>query len=712
MTIEVKLKTLYFLPTESSTENNNFDYTAYNRINRQLFIDAVLVWESSKNATDISELSDKVKNKTSEINKLNQSVFAYEKRVVDTTYQNGFYAQVGTNSGSFVSDASRCSTEKINVEVGESYHITVNIGGSAVIAYLAQWNGDSWIGCAEAFQANSGNATEREYIVPIGVTKIAVCSYDTTPPTIEKNVPTNKVVFYDKKEVDTILGSSAKIYGVRNNLGDVASTSWERTMNSVGMNASVQKGDELLGKDDFADVYPYNSIRECNIETLDNGATRITYKGEEGFSLTDKDVFVEFPLWYERRYIKDGYEHRELCSQQLGGFYPSPMFVEGGKILDRVFIAKYETSVTDGIAYSKSGKEPATYRSIAEFRELYKSKGKGYAGMDIRTVMSLQHLYLVRFAEKNTQNYIGGGFTDLYQPWGFGAKDYSGSVGGEVITKNFVKSYPSPSLVATIQKMYWVGKNIGFVKSQEDKLYDRATITDMVVREDGRQITIYFDKEVEIISEAADASADSSDTPLRTWFGGCGQDTGATDGILHDTGSTPLAVSNNKGSCAVKLFNLENMWGNVWHELDGIIFKGKYAYIGFSQNDYNDDAEGYVPIAHEMLEQDQLGSVGAQFCFIGNLWLDNSYPWVAYPEDVRGGAPTDTTRYSDGINENSSYGDAYYFAEARNNGISVEVHGGGFDHYERAGLFCHRCWNPVDFRWYLQGSRMQFKIII
>ena len=505
--------------------------------------------------------------------------------------------------------------------------------------------------------------------------------------------------------------SAVKIYGVRNDLGNPALTTWERTGDAVGMVASVEKHNVAAGKDDFLDVYPFNAIRECNIETLENGATKITYKGEPGFSLTDKDVFVEFPLWYERRYIKDGYEYREICAQQSGGFYPSPMFIEDGRVLDRVYIAKYETSLVDGVACSKSGEEPLTYKTVAEFRELYHAKGEGYAGMDIRTVMSLQHLYLVRFAQKNTQNYIGGGYTDLYQPWGYAAKDYSGTVGGEVVKKNWVRTYPSKSTAQSLVERYWIGKQIGFVHSGEQFMYDRATITNILLSEDGKQLTIYFDKEVEIITEAAGAAVDNSNTPVRTWFGVCGQNTGATDVLSHDTGSTALAVSDNKGSCAVKLFGLENMWGNVWHELDGIIFKGEYPFVGFSQKDYNNDAEGYIPIAHKMLEQKELGSVGAQFCFVGNMWIDNAYPWLSYPAEVRGGEVSDITRYSDGINENSSYGDAYYFNSSSNNGESYEVHGGGFDHYERAGLFCHRCWNGINFKWYLQGSRMQFKML-
>lgn len=710
--IEAKVNTLVFAGGDGAV----YDYSQYyNRITPQLFINAKLDWETRIQANAIAELESKNTVNANKVKHIEKNVFEMSRELVNVTHQSGYY----NISGAYIDSSDRCCFEKIAVVPGEKYFVTANIGGSGIIAYLAQWNGDAWVGIADDFKANSGNAVEREYVVPEGVTHIAVCSYDTTPPTLTKQVVGDSTTFYTKdevytkKEVGQLVSdkSAVKIYGVRNNLADSSLTQWERIGDAVGMAASVEKHNVAAGMDDFLDVYPFNAIRECNIETLENGATKITYKGEPGFSLTDKDVFVEFPLWYERRYIKDGYEYREICAQQSGGFYPSPMFIEDGRVLDRVYIAKYETSLVDGVACSKSGEEPLTYKTVAEFRELYKTKGSGYAGMDIRTVMSLQHLYLVRFAQKNTQNYIGGGYTDLYQPWGYAAKDYSGTVGGEVMLKNYVKTYPATSTFNDLTKVYWIGKQIGFVKSNETALYDRATITDIAVSEDGKQLTIYFDKEVEIITEAVGSSANSDSSPVRTWFGGCGQNTGATDILTHDTGSTALAVSDNKGSCAVKLFGLENMWGNVWHELDGIIFKGEYPFVGFSQKDYNNDADGYIPIAHSMLEQATLGSVGAQFCFIGNMWIDNAYPWIAYPASVRGGTPTDKTKYTDGINEDSSYGDAYYFDSGANGGVSVEVHGGGFDHYERAGLFCHRCWNGIDFKWYLQGSRMQFKML-
>ena len=247
-------------------------------------------------------------------------------------------------------------------------------------------------------------------------------------------------------------------------------------------------------------------------------------------------------------------------------------------------------------------------------------------------------------------------------------------------------------------KRFWIGSYVGFYRDDEsgDPMYDRAKITNIQVNVEGNQATITLDKNVEFYDD--------------TLWGSCGQPSGSTDSLVHDTGRSEYAVDGMNGTCGVLLFNLENMWGNVWHELDGVLFKNDTCYISFDQTSYNDNAEGYLPIGHKMLNQPELGSVGAQFCFIGNLWIDSIYRWMGYPQTVRGGEPTDISMPDSGITQNNSYGDAYYFDNSK--ALAIEVHGGGFDHYERAGFFCHRCYNNVNFKWYLQGSRMQFKMIL
>jgi hypothetical protein len=51
------------------------------------------------------------------------------------------------------------------------------------------------------------------------------------------------------------------------------------------------------------------------------------------------------------------------------------------------------------------------------------------------------------------------------------------------------------------------------------------------------------------------------------------------------------------------------------------------------------------------------------------------------------------------------FGDYYYL----NTKATCYVHGGGFDHYWRCGLFTLRGWATDTQKWYLYGSRLIYK---
>lgn len=192
--IEVKVNTLVFAGGDGAV----YDYSQYyNRITPQLFINAKLDWETRTLTTDIAVLENKNTSNANKVKHIEKNVFEMSKELVNVTYKDGYYRG---DIGVYVEDTSRCCTDKIDVVPGEKYFVTVNIGGSGVIAYLAQWNGDAWVGIADDFKANSGNAVEREYVVPEGVTHIAVCSYNTTPPTLTKHVVGDSTTFYTKDE--------------------------------------------------------------------------------------------------------------------------------------------------------------------------------------------------------------------------------------------------------------------------------------------------------------------------------------------------------------------------------------------------------------------------------------------------------------------------------------------------------------------------------
>lgn len=182
-----------------------YDYSQYNRINPQLFTDAYESWKlnateavANKNTTAIAVVADVI----------------YESDIVavDTMVQQGKYYN---NLGGLVDDSARCCTMPFDVAAGERYYITCRIGGSTVIAYVAMWGADGeWLGVADGFIGGSGNAVDRVFIVPEGVEKVALSSYNTTAPTLKKLVHGDSTAFYTKNEtynrdeIDTLISNS------------------------------------------------------------------------------------------------------------------------------------------------------------------------------------------------------------------------------------------------------------------------------------------------------------------------------------------------------------------------------------------------------------------------------------------------------------------------------------------------------------------------
>ncbi|HWL51899.1 MAG TPA: hypothetical protein VNQ90_05665 [Chthoniobacteraceae bacterium] len=463
------------------------------------------------------------------------------------------------------------------------------------------------------------------------------------------------------------------VYGVRIDHADVAGEELERTGAAVGLVSFSEKEGEVLGKDDFSTIPPFSGMRVCNVD-IRGGTPQITYEGSPGFS-RKRDTFVEIPLFYMRRTLNGSVEEREITSEPKEGFEPAPMFVERGKVLPKVYIGVYETSVVDGKAASVSGKDPEVERTLAGFRALYHQKGPGFSAMDVRTVMSLQHLYLIRFEDKNSQKRIGGGWTGFHQPYGKESIPLNAGVSDRLVA--------NPS--GYFRTHYFVGQRMGVVRKdiKGHPMVDRVTLLGIEANKpETGKVTLVFDKAVSL-------------DPEKTLFGGAPQLTGWSDGLTHDTGRTRFQ-NGAPGLCSVRLFYIENLWGNVWHQLDGMVIRGAEGAVSSDSRRYNDSGAGYAPLGQPFLLQPDLGIPGDEFGFIASLGVDPVFPWFAAPDAVKGAA-----------GGKSGYGDFYYQKE--NAYPCMMVHGGGFDHYDRAGLFCMRNWMGVGSSWYLNGSRMQYK---
>ncbi|MDD4872973.1 MAG: hypothetical protein PHR77_20660 [Kiritimatiellae bacterium] len=467
------------------------------------------------------------------------------------------------------------------------------------------------------------------------------------------------------------------IYGVRIDRSTPAVNECERIFDSIGLNSYAQiEGVDFTVKDDFLNVHPFSKMRECNVEKSGTGTVKITYTGEAGFSRV-KDTFIEIPLFYMNRYFKGKFDYRLISAEQKPGFFPAPMFVENGKVLNRVYVAVYETSVVDGVARSITGVIADSCRTINDYRQLYYLKGAGFCAMDARTIMSLQHLFLVRFANKNSQVTIGDGFVELRQPEI--TMENAGATTNRVIIKESAKT----------ADVYWfVGQNVAFTK--KGLLVETARL-------------LRIEKGVPLTGRNA-FTIDKTLFLDRSWkFGSAAQNTGYCDMLTHDCGRSRQNSMGKSGTdhCGVKLFGMENLWGNAWCRVDGLVVKSLVAYVGNDVTAYNNNAAGYMPLKFRCLAMSDNGTVGDNHARIVNLGIDDANPWFAL---------ADSFGHDDfPVTGKSGYGDFYYLYDKTRNMHFTQ--GGGFDHYDRSGLFLMRGWNSDSSVWYLYGSRMQFKIL-
>lgn len=483
---------------------------------------------------------------------------------------------------------------------------------------------------------------------------------------------------WTSNDVKAILDEKRKVFGVKIDRSNVTENRLERIYNAKEKNAYW----EIEGKtydyknDDMANVYPFNQIKICNIVKDTNKQWKVVYSSDLHFN-RNEDTFVEIPLFYMSRYIDGNYEYRLISQTDYPDFYPAPMFVENGKIINKIYIGVYETSVdgSTGIAKSVTGKIPATSKTISDFRNLYKSKGNGFSSIDLRTLMSLQHLYLIYFANKNSQQTIGCGITELSQPINK-ILNLNDSISDKIVI----------STSSSSADYYWyIGEIVCLVNGS--KIVNYAKLID--IKKDvpiKGQSTFILDKNVSINSNLT--------------FGASAQITGLTDVLENMSGVTKEKSINNKGTSAVKLFNIENLWGNVWEFVDGLIFKGLTPLVGFDMNAYNDEGNSYMPMSFLCLEQPVNGSKNDTYGFIDNLGIDFNYTWLCFPETIG----------LNGVSDKLGYGDFFYQINNLNNKV-YSVFGGGFDHYWRTGLFTFRNWNELSVNWYLYGSRMQFKFL-
>ncbi len=189
-------------------------------------------------------------------------------------------------------------------------------------------------------------------------------------------------------------------YGVRRKLDAVTSV-WERVGASKDLEAIAQIGTTPV-KNDFDTIYPWSDIISYNYDTDTKQIT--AYYGEENFTFTptgNVEVLTRIPEFYYRRYQDDTYEYIYISKEAKEGYIKSEAFS----------IGRYPISGNSTRVHSRSGTLPLSSVTIGNIRNYVEKLGEEFSQLDYHYFI-LQLLYLVEYADYDSQDKLGLGYTN------------------------------------------------------------------------------------------------------------------------------------------------------------------------------------------------------------------------------------------------------------------------------------------------------------
>lgn len=412
-----------------------------------------------------------------------------------------------------------------------------------------------------------------------------------------------------------------KNYGIRRKIVDNVSSKWERICDNIGLVANATKDGSDV-QNDFDNLYPWSDIITYNYDTVSKKIT--AYLGEPGFAFdgSNGEVLTRIPEFWYKREVKGDYEYIYISDYNRAGYTHSKEFSVGryGIGLD-----------AEGNAHSYSGLIPAYNKTISAFRTLATAVGDGFCQMDTRYFI-LQLLYLVEYADYNSQSKIGRGVSEWFNQ-------------KALIAENNVNRI----IVANSTNMY-VGRNvsIGTSDAWNNAVASERTITKIEDYSNGSVTgkAVYFDGAAVNIA-------------VNNCLWGIGQKSGQCDELGMKSGTL-----NNDGCHSMIYRGIENVFSNMFTAIDGHNIKDYIAYVCDDPTQYASDkfTAPYKEVGYTNLKT---GDV-----YPSRLGYDEDNPSIALPIEPNGSSGT-------GICD-------YYWCSAGN---KVAFVGGSFHYGTKVGFF-------------------------
>lgn len=457
----------------------------------------------------------------------------------------------------------------------------------------------------------------------------------------------NQIYVTEKEMEEAIKKAITKkgnLYGIKRKVNDNTSSAWERIEDSVGLVAKATKNGEEV-QNDFDNRYPWSEIISYNYNVEEKKIN--AYYGDPTFKFdgSNGEVLTRIPEFYWKREIIDGYEYIYISDYAIAGFNKSEEFSVG----------RYDACIDeDGKLHSYSGYSPSTNKNITQHRDAAKLLSDEFCMIDYRYFM-LQLLYLVEYANYNSQSQLGNGIVSMR----YTASD-----------KAIIAGETTNTIVIATNDYFKVGQQIAI-----------GTTVDGV--------SICKDR---TITEIAEYSKDTTEGTAITFDGepvniaigniihACAQKEGGCDSLGMKSGC--LA---NDSQHAVIYRGIENIFGNVFNWIDGLNIQEYQAYICRNPEEYTSDKfdGSYIKLGYMNCQERDM--------YIKKLGFDEKNPDIALPIEIGGGAGS-----------SSGMCDFYYSSE----GNRVARVGGHFNSGAYAGLWYWYCYNSSTSSYLNCGARL------
>ena len=455
-------------------------------------------------------------------------------------------------------------------------------------------------------------------------------------------------IYVTEKEMEEAINKAitkkGNLYGIKRKVNDNTSSAWERIEDSVGLVAKATKNGEEV-QNDFDNRYPWSEIISYNYNVEEKKIN--AYYGDPTFKFdgSNGEVLTRIPEFYWKREIIDGYEYIYISDYAIAGFNKSEEFSVG----------RYDACIDeDGKLHSYSGYSPSTNKNITQHRDAAKLLSDEFCMIDYRYFM-LQLLYLVEYANYNSQSQLGNGIVSMR----YTASD-----------KAIIAGETTNTIVIATNDYFKVGQQIAI-----------GTTVDGV--------SICKDR---TITEIAEYSKDTTEGTAITFDGepvniaigniihACAQKEGGCDSLGMKSGC--LA---NDSQHAVIYRGIENIFGNVFNWIDGLNIQEYQAYICRNPEEYTSDKfdGSYIKLGYMNCQERDM--------YIKKLGFDEKNPDIALPIEIGGGAGS-----------SSGMCDFYYSSE----GNRVALVGGVFGYGASAGLWCWNCSDSSAASYLSCGARL------